>query len=192
MQRTHKDRVAQLDLLDDDRAHVALELHAPGLGVGGAGGSALQVLELALRQVNRQVSEPLLELRAPLVRPLELLQVVEPAPRLVSLKLLLKLRVQLVLLDRGVNPPSREASRGARREASRELREASREPRRNRETSREPSRDREASRESSREASRESSRESSKEASGESSRESGREASRESSSRGRESSMESS
>jgi len=46
-------RVAQLDLLDDDRAHVVLELHAPGLGVGGAGGSAMQVLELALRQVNR-------------------------------------------------------------------------------------------------------------------------------------------
>ena len=60
----------------------------------------LQVLELALRQVNRQVSEPLLELRAPLVRPLKLLQVVEPAPRLVPLNLLLELRVQLVLLDR--------------------------------------------------------------------------------------------
>ena len=43
VQRTRKDRVAQLDLLgtllDDDRAHVVLELHAPGLGVGGAGGS---------------------------------------------------------------------------------------------------------------------------------------------------------
>jgi len=49
----------------------------------------MQVLELALRQVNRQVSEPLLELRAPLVRPL---QVVEPAPRLVPLNLLLELR----------------------------------------------------------------------------------------------------
>jgi len=60
-----------------------------------------QVLELALRQVNRQVSEPLLELRAPLVRPLELLQVGEPARRLlVPLNLLLELRVQLVLLDR--------------------------------------------------------------------------------------------
>jgi len=57
----------------------------------------MQVLELALRQVNRQVSKPLLELRAPLVRPL---QVVEPAPRLVPLNLLLELRVQLVLLDR--------------------------------------------------------------------------------------------
>ena len=100
VQRTRKDRVAQLDLLDDDRAHVVLELHAPGLGVGGAGGSAMQVLELALRQVNRQVSEPLLELRAPLVPPLEILQVVEPAPRLVPLNLLLELRVQLVLLDR--------------------------------------------------------------------------------------------
>jgi len=97
VQRTRKDRVAQLDLLDDDRAHVVPELHAPGLGVGGAGGSAMQVLELALRQVNRQVSEPLLELRAPLVRPL---QVVEPAPRLVPFYLLLELRVQLVLLDR--------------------------------------------------------------------------------------------
>jgi len=97
VQRTHKDRVAQLDLLDNDRAHVVLELHAPGLGVGGAGGFAMQVLELALRQVNRQVSEPLLELRAPLVRPL---QVVVPAPRLVPLNLLLELRVQLVLLDR--------------------------------------------------------------------------------------------
>jgi len=42
--------------------------------------------------VNRQVSEPLLELRAPLVRPL---QVVEPAPRLVPLNLLLELRLQL-------------------------------------------------------------------------------------------------
>jgi len=52
-------------------------------------------------QVNRQVSEPLLvELRAPLVRPLELLQVGEPAPRLVPLNLLLELRVQLILLDR--------------------------------------------------------------------------------------------
>jgi len=61
----------------------------------------MQVLELALREVNRQVSrEPLLELRAPLVRPLELLQVVELAPRLVPLNLLLELRVQLVLLDR--------------------------------------------------------------------------------------------
>ena len=39
MQRTRKNRVAQLDLLDDDRAHVILELHASGLGVGGAGGS---------------------------------------------------------------------------------------------------------------------------------------------------------
>ena len=39
VQRTRKDRVAQLDLLDDDRAHVVLELDAPGLGVGGAGGS---------------------------------------------------------------------------------------------------------------------------------------------------------
>jgi len=37
---------------------------------GGAAGSALQVLELApLRQL---IYEPLLELRAPLVRPLEL------------------------------------------------------------------------------------------------------------------------
>jgi len=60
----------------------------------------MQVPELALRQVNRQVSEPLLELRAPLVRPLEMLQVVEPVPRLVPLNLLLELRVQLVLLDR--------------------------------------------------------------------------------------------
>jgi len=96
VQRTRKDRVAQLDLLDNDRAHVVLELHAPGLGVGGAGGSAMQVLELALRQVHRPVSEPLLELRAPLVRPR---QVVEPAPRLVPLNLLLELRMQLVLLD---------------------------------------------------------------------------------------------
>jgi len=95
VQRTRKDRVAQLDLLDDDRVHVVLELHAPGLGVGGAGGSAMQVLELALRQVNRQVSEPLLELRAPLVRPL---QVVEPAPRLVPLNQLLELRLQLASL----------------------------------------------------------------------------------------------
>ena len=49
--------------------------------------------------MNRQVREPLLELRAPPVRPL---QVVEPAPRLVPLNLLLELRVQLVLvlLDR--------------------------------------------------------------------------------------------
>ena len=39
VQRTRKDRVAQLHLLDDDRVHVVLELHAPGLGVGGAGGS---------------------------------------------------------------------------------------------------------------------------------------------------------
>jgi len=99
VQRTRKDRVAQLDLFDDDRAHVVLvlELHAPGLGVGGAGGSVMQILELALRQVNCQVSEPLLKLRAPLVRSL---QVVEPAPRLVPLNLLLELRVQLVLLDR--------------------------------------------------------------------------------------------
>jgi len=37
-----------------------------------------QVLELALCQVHRQVSEPPLELRAPLVR--QLLQVAEPAP----------------------------------------------------------------------------------------------------------------
>ena len=73
MQRTRKDRVAQLDLLDDDCAHVVLGLDVPGLGVGGVGGSVLEVLELALRQVHRQVSsEPLLELRAPLVRLLEL------------------------------------------------------------------------------------------------------------------------
>jgi len=46
VQRTRKDRVAQLDLLDDDRAHVVLELHAPGLGlgVGGAGGSQRKFL----------------------------------------------------------------------------------------------------------------------------------------------------
>jgi len=73
MQRTRKDRIAQLDLLDDDRAHVVLGLDVPGLGVGAVGGSALEVLELAQRQVHRQVSsEPLLELRAPLVRLLEL------------------------------------------------------------------------------------------------------------------------
>jgi len=48
--------------------------------------------------VHRQVREPLLELRAPLVR--QLPQVAEPAPRLVRLTLLLELRVQLVLLDR--------------------------------------------------------------------------------------------
>jgi len=46
--------------------------------------------------VHRQVSEPPLEPRAPLVR--QLLQVAEPAPRLVPLNLLLELRVQLVLL----------------------------------------------------------------------------------------------
>ena len=47
-----------------------------------------------------QVSDALLELelRAPLVR--QLLQVAEPAPRPVPLTLLLKLHVQLVLLDR--------------------------------------------------------------------------------------------
>ena len=63
MQRTRKDRVAQLDLLllDDGRAHVVLGLHVPGLGVGGVGGSALEVLELALRQpVHRQVGAELL------------------------------------------------------------------------------------------------------------------------------------
>jgi len=48
--------------------------------------------------VHHQVSDALLELRAPLVR--QLLQVAEPAPRLVPLNLLLELRVQLVLLDR--------------------------------------------------------------------------------------------
>jgi len=40
--------------------------------------------------VHRPVSEPLLELRAPLVR--HLLQEAEPAPRLVPLTLLLELR----------------------------------------------------------------------------------------------------
>jgi len=59
-----------------------------------------QVLELALCQVHRPVNEPLLERRAPLVR--HLLQVAEPAPRLVPLTLLLELRsdsgpVQLVV-----------------------------------------------------------------------------------------------
>ena len=39
VQRTRRDHDAQLDLLDNDRAHVVLELHAPGLGVGGAGES---------------------------------------------------------------------------------------------------------------------------------------------------------
>jgi len=48
--------------------------------------------------VHGQVSDALLELRAPLVR--QLLQVAEPAPRPVPLTLLLELRVQLVLLDR--------------------------------------------------------------------------------------------
>ena len=48
--------------------------------------------------MHRPVSEPLLELRAPLVH--HLLQVAEPAPRLVPLTLLLELRGQLVLLDR--------------------------------------------------------------------------------------------
>ena len=43
-------------------------------------------------------AEPLLELRAPLVRHLP--QVAEPALRLVPLTLLLELRGQLVLLDR--------------------------------------------------------------------------------------------
>jgi len=98
VQRTRKDRVAQLDLLDDDRAHVALELHAPGPWFWRRWRILAQVLELALCQVHHQVSEPLLELRAPLVR--QLLQVAEPAPRLVPLTLLLELRVQLVLLDR--------------------------------------------------------------------------------------------
>jgi len=46
--------------------------------------------------VHGQVSDALLELRAPLVR--QLLQVAEPAPRLVPLTLLFELRVQLVLL----------------------------------------------------------------------------------------------
>ena len=102
MQCTRKDRVAQLDLLDDDRAHVVLELHAPGLGVGGAGGSAMQVLELALRQVNRQVSEQRTAAgaaRAAGPPSGAAAGVVEPAPRLVPLNLLLELRVQLVLLD---------------------------------------------------------------------------------------------
>jgi len=52
---------------------------------------------LALCQVHRPVSEPLLALRAPLVR--HLLQVAEPARRVVPLTLLLELRGQLVLLD---------------------------------------------------------------------------------------------
>jgi len=51
-----------------------------------------------LCQVHRPVSDPLPELRAPLVR--HLLQVAEPAPCLVPLTLLLELRGQLVLLDR--------------------------------------------------------------------------------------------
>ena len=61
VQRTRKDRVAQLDLLDDDRAHVVLELHAPGLGVGGAGGSQRKFLRLrcarcTARSANRCLS----------------------------------------------------------------------------------------------------------------------------------------
>jgi len=48
--------------------------------------------------VQGQVSDALLELRAPLVR--QLLQVAESARRLVPLTLLLELCVQLVLLDR--------------------------------------------------------------------------------------------
>jgi len=48
--------------------------------------------------VHRQVSEPLLELRAPLVR--QLLCRWQSRRRLVPLNLLLELRVQLVLLDR--------------------------------------------------------------------------------------------
>ena len=98
MQRTRKDRVAQLDLLDDDRAHIVLELHAPGPWCWRLWRILVQVLELALWQVHHQVSEPLLELRALLVR--QLLQVAEPAPRPVPLTLLLELRVQLVILDR--------------------------------------------------------------------------------------------
>jgi len=101
VQRTRKDRVAQLDLLDDDRAHVVLELHAPGPWCWRRWRilALAQVPELALCQVHHQVSDALLELRAPLVR--QLLQVAEPAPRPpVPLTLLLELRVQLVLLDR--------------------------------------------------------------------------------------------
>jgi len=70
VQRTRKDRVAPLDLLDDDCAHVVLELDAPGLGVGGAGGSQRKFLSWRCARVHCQVSEPLLELRAPLVRQL--------------------------------------------------------------------------------------------------------------------------
>ena len=51
MQRTRTDQVAQLDLLDDDRAHVVLGLHAPGLRVNP------HLVPL----------DPLLELRAQLV-----------------------------------------------------------------------------------------------------------------------------
>jgi len=94
------DRVAQLDLLDDDRAHVVLELYAPGAWpwCWRPWRILAQVLELALCQVHHPVSEPLLELRAPLVR--HLLQMAEPARRVVPLTLLLELRGQLVLLDR--------------------------------------------------------------------------------------------
>jgi len=99
VQRTRKYRVAQLDLLVDDRAHVVLELHAPGPWCWRRWRILAQFLELALCQVHHQVSDALLELRAPLVR--QLLQVAEPAPRPpVPLTLLLELRVQLVLLDR--------------------------------------------------------------------------------------------
>jgi len=71
LQRTRKDRVAPLDLLDVDRTHVVLELHAPAWPwCWRRWQISAQVLQLALCQVHRQVSEPLLELRAPLVRQL--------------------------------------------------------------------------------------------------------------------------
>jgi len=62
-QRTRKHRVAQLDLLDDDRAHVVLGLHAPDLGVDALTAllADLRCKFLSWHQVNRQVSfKPLL------------------------------------------------------------------------------------------------------------------------------------
>ena len=99
MQRTRKDRVAPLDHLDDDRAHVVLELDAPGLGVGGAGGSQRKFLSWRCARCTARSANRCWSCARRWSASCQLLQVAEPA-RLVPLTLLLELRVQLVLLDR--------------------------------------------------------------------------------------------
>ena len=100
MQRTRKDRVAPLDLLDDDRAYVVLELHAPGLGVGGAGGSQRKFFSWRCARCTARGQRTAAGAARAAGPPAASCCRWLSRRRLVPLNLLLELRVQPVLLDR--------------------------------------------------------------------------------------------